>query len=43
MMMKVAIIGSRSYTNSRKVKEFIHKLKESLDSPSPHDPGDEND
>ena len=22
---------------------FIHKLKESLDSPSPHDPGDEND
>jgi predicted Rossmann fold nucleotide-binding protein DprA/Smf involved in DNA uptake len=30
MMMKVAIIGSRSYTNSRKVKEFIHKLKENF-------------
>ena len=28
--MKVAIIGSRSYTNSRKVKEFIHKLKENF-------------
>jgi|TARA_R100000081_G_scaffold71143_1_gene38037 predicted Rossmann fold nucleotide-binding protein DprA/Smf involved in DNA uptake len=30
MMMKVAIIGSRSYTNSRKVKDFIFKLKENF-------------
>lgn len=29
-MMKVAIIGSRSYTNSRKVKDFIFKLKENF-------------
>jgi len=28
--MKVAIIGSRSYTNSRKVKDFIFKLKENF-------------
>ena len=28
MMMKVAIIGSRSYTNTRKIKDFIHQLKE---------------
>mgnify|MGYP001274596587 FL=1 len=28
MMMKVAIIGSRSYTNKRKVKQFIWELKQ---------------
>ena len=28
MTMKIAIIGSRSYTNSRKIKDFIFKLKE---------------
>ena len=28
MMMKVAIIGSRSYTNSRKIKDFVYQLKE---------------
>ena len=28
MTMKVAIIGSRSYTNTRKIKDFIHQLKE---------------
>ena len=28
MIMKVAIIGSRDYTNSRKVKDFIFNLKE---------------
>ena len=28
MMMKVAIIGSRSYTNSRKIKDFVFRLKE---------------
>ena len=27
-MMKVAIIGSRSYTNKRKIKEFIYGLTE---------------
>jgi predicted Rossmann fold nucleotide-binding protein DprA/Smf involved in DNA uptake len=27
-MMKVAIIGSRSYTNSRKIKDFVFRLKE---------------
>tara|TARA_R110000824_G_scaffold235412_5_gene424217 strand:+ start:3888 stop:4292 length:405 start_codon:yes stop_codon:yes gene_type:complete len=26
--MKVAIIGSRSYTNSRKIKDFVFRLKE---------------
>ena len=26
--MKVAIVGSRSYTNKRKIQEFIFKLKE---------------
>ena len=26
--MKVAIVGSRKYTNSRKIKDFIFKLKE---------------
>ena len=25
--MKIAIIGSRSYTNKRKIKEFIFQLK----------------
>ena len=28
MTMKVAIIGSRSYTNTRKIKDFVFKLKE---------------
>tara|TARA_B100000902_G_scaffold184142_1_gene176738 strand:+ start:2364 stop:2771 length:408 start_codon:yes stop_codon:yes gene_type:complete len=28
MIMKVAIVGSRQYTNKRKVQEFIWKLKE---------------
>ena len=28
MTMKVAIIGSRSYTNSRKIKDFVYQLKE---------------
>ena len=26
--MKVAIVGSRKYTNSRKVKDFVFNLKE---------------
>ena len=26
--MKVAIVGSRSYTNKRKIQEFVFKLKE---------------
>ena len=26
--MKVAIVGSREYTNKRRIQEFIHKLKE---------------
>ena len=30
MMAKIAIIGSRSYTNKRKIKEFIFNLKEQL-------------
>ena len=30
MMMKIAIIGSRGYTNKRKIKEFIFKLKEQV-------------
>ena len=28
MMEKIAIIGSRTYTNKRKIKEFIFGLKE---------------
>ena len=28
MTMKVAIVGSRKYTNKRRVQEFIYKLKE---------------
>ena len=28
MTMKIAIVGSRSYTNSRKIKDFVFKLKE---------------
>ena len=28
MTMKVAIIGSRSYTNSRKITDFVYQLKE---------------
>jgi hypothetical protein len=28
MMMKVAIIGSREYTNKRKIKDFVFQLKE---------------
>ncbi len=31
-MMKVAIIGSRTYTNKRKIKDFIFKLKEKVGS-----------
>ena len=27
-MMKVAIIGSRGYTNKRKIKQFIWELKQ---------------
>ena len=27
MTMKIAIIGSRGYTNKRKIKEFIFQLK----------------
>ena len=30
MMAKIAIIGSRGYTNKRKIKEFVFKLKEEL-------------
>tara|TARA_R100001163_G_C5060780_1_gene197634 strand:+ start:1066 stop:1470 length:405 start_codon:yes stop_codon:yes gene_type:complete len=29
-MVKIAIIGSRGYTNKRKIKEFIFKLKEQV-------------
>ena len=29
-MAKIAIIGSRGYTNKRKIKEFVFKLKEEL-------------
>ena len=28
MIMKVAIVGSRKYTNKRRVQEFVFKLKE---------------
>ena len=28
MTMKVAIIGSRSYTNTKKIKDFVFILKE---------------
>ena len=28
MIMKIAIVGSRSYTNTRKIKDFIFNLKE---------------
>ena len=28
MIMKIAIVGSRNYTNTRKVKEFIFNLKQ---------------
>ena len=28
MIMKVAIVGSRQYTNKRRIQEFIYKLKE---------------
>ena len=28
MTMNVAIVGSRRYTNRRKIQEFIHKLKQ---------------
>ena len=27
-MVKIAIIGSRSYTNKRKIKQFVWELKE---------------
>ena len=30
MMVKIAIIGRRGYTNKRKIKEFIFKLKEQV-------------
>ena len=30
MMAKIAIIGSRGYTNKRKIREFIFKLKEQV-------------
>ena len=30
MMAKIAIIGSRSYTNKRKIREFIFKLKQQV-------------
>jgi hypothetical protein len=29
--MKIAIVGSRSYTNSRKIKDFVFKLKEKFE------------
>ena len=28
MIMKVAIVGSRKYTNKKRIQEFIYKLKE---------------
>ena len=28
MTMKVAIVGSRQYTNKRRIQEFIYKLRE---------------
>ena len=28
--MKIAIVGSRGYTNKRKIKDFIFKLKEKV-------------
>ena len=28
MTMKIAIVGSRSYTNTKKIKDFVFKLKE---------------
>ena len=27
-MKRVGIVGSREYTNRRKIKEFVYKLKE---------------
>ena len=27
-MKKVGIVGARKYTNKRKIKEFVYKLKE---------------
>ncbi len=30
MMEKIAIIGSRTYTNTRKIKDFVFNLKEKL-------------
>ena len=30
-MKKVAIVGSRKYTNKQRIKEFIFKLKEELE------------
>ena len=30
MMVRIAIIGSRSYTNKRKIQDFIFKLKEKV-------------
>ena len=29
-MKRVGIVGSRTYTNRRKIKEFVYKLKENL-------------
>ena len=28
LMKRVGIVGSRTYTNRRKIKEFVYKLKE---------------
>ena len=28
MIIKIAIVGSRGYTNTKKIKDFIFKLKE---------------
>ena len=30
-MKRVGIVGSRTYTNRRKIKEFVYKLKEKFD------------
>ena len=29
-MKRVGIVGSRTYTNRRKIKEFVYKLKEKI-------------
>ena len=30
-MKRVGIVGSRTYTNRRKIKEFVYKLKEQFE------------